>query len=148
MAKKKDEAVEEEVVEEEVEAEESLEGDGEVAEGEEEESSRYFAMSPVVRLMKEELDNDKMIRSRVKKGIVAWLEKIVRKVSKSMNASDYTMVEIEDFKTAVEPYELIDEVEEERKRIVATLEKIKADCDSLIRDVNRKFITHEFPESL
>jgi len=29
-------------------------------------------------------------------------------------------------------------------RIVASLEKIKQDCDSLIRDVNRKFIVPNY----
>ena len=108
----------------------------------EEESGYAFAMAPIVRLMKDELDNDKMIRSRVKQEMNLWLEKICRKVTMTMNESEYTMVELDDFKTAIEPYEMIDDVEQERQRIVATLEKIKQDCDSLIRDVNRKFITH------
>jgi len=100
-----------------------------------------FAQAPVVRLMKEEIDNDKMIRSRVKTGMNKWLEKLCRKVSAKMNESEYTMVVLDDFNTAIEPYEMVDDVEAERKRIVATLEKIKMDCDSLIRDVERKFIT-------
>lgn len=114
-------------------------GQKEVDEPTEEESSRYFAMSPTVRLMKEELDNDKIIRIHVKKGIVSWLEDIVRKVSKKMKDTPYDAVEMEDFKLAIEPYTRIDDVEEERNRIIATLEKIKQDCDSLARDVNRKF---------
>ncbi|VVB55325.1 Uncharacterised protein [uncultured archaeon] len=109
--------------------------------GEIEQESRYFALSPLVRLMKEELDKDKIIRRRVKEGMLEFLEQTVRKVTKKMNESEYTVVEYEDYKTAVEPYELIDDVEKERERIVASLEKIKQDCDSLIRDVNRKFKT-------
>ncbi|MFZ2456983.1 MAG: hypothetical protein WAX07_10945 [Candidatus Altiarchaeia archaeon] len=108
------------------------------------ESKYAFAMAPVVRIMKDELDKDKMIRGRVKVEMNLWLEKICRKISKQMNRSDYTMVEVDDFKTAIEPYEMIDDVEGERMRIVANLEKIKQDCDSLIRDVNRKFITPNY----
>ncbi|MFH0860535.1 MAG: hypothetical protein V1921_04995 [Candidatus Altiarchaeota archaeon] len=100
-----------------------------------------FATAPIVRLIKEELDNDKMVRRQVKVAMNKWLEKLVRKVSKKMNESEYTVVEIDDFKTAIEPYEMIDDVEGERHRIVASLEKIKQDCDSLIRDVNRKFLS-------
>ena len=113
------------------------------AEGEEVEEEGKFAFpnAAVVRLIRSELDSDKMIRRKVKEAMNMWLEKVARKVSKKMNQSEYTVLEIDDFKTAIEPYELIDEVEEERKRIVATLEKIKMDCDSLIRDVNRKFIS-------
>lgn len=119
------------------EPEEEVEGSEEEAEGRE----YAFAMAPVVRLMREELDNDKLIRKRVKREMNLWLEKICRKVTQKINESEYTVIELDDFKTAIEPYEMIDDVEGERRRIIATLEKIKQDCDSLIRDVNRKFIT-------
>ncbi|MFH1054588.1 MAG: histone-like protein [Candidatus Altiarchaeota archaeon] len=109
-----------------------------------EDESRYaFPMAPIVRLIKQEMDEDKMIRRRVKEGMNEWLESLCRKVAKKMNQSEYTMVEIDDFKTAIEAYEMVDHVEQERQRIVATLEKIKQDCDSLIMDVNRKFISPE-----
>jgi len=132
-----DEMVNEEALGEEALGEEALE------EGDSKEFA--FAMAPVVRLMKAELDSDKMIRSRVKVEMNLWLEKICRKISDKMNESDYTMVELDDFKTAIEPYEMVDDVEQERHRIVASLEKIKQDCDSLIRDVNRKFVSFDGP---
>jgi len=106
----------------------------------EDEAKYALPMAPIVRMMKVELDKDKMIRRRVKEEMNLWLEKLCRKVAKRMNQSEYTVVEIADLRTAIEPYEMIDDVEGERQRIVATLEKIKQDCDSLIRDVNRKFI--------
>lgn len=99
-----------------------------------------FATAPIVRIMREELDDDKMIRSRVKREMNLWLGDICKKISRKMNESEYTMVALDDFRTAIEPYELIDEVEEERKRIIIHLERIKEDCDSLIRDVERKFV--------
>jgi len=106
----------------------------------EDEAKFAFPMAPIVRLMKQEMDADKMIRRRVKESMNVWLESLCRKVARKMNQSEYTMVEVDDFKTAIEAYEMIDSVEQERARIVATLEKIKQDCDSLIMDVNRKFI--------
>ncbi len=146
MKRKKDkeetpEEAEEEAEKEEVEAVEAME------EMTEEEEAKQFAfpMAPIVRLMRDELDNDKMIRSRVKAGMNLWLEKMCRKIAIKMNESDYTMVSLDDFKTAIEPYELVEDVEQERHRIVASLEKIKQDCDSLIRDVNRKFISYTIP---
>jgi len=146
MAEKKDNKVEEpeEPVESSEEEEEELD-ETQAPEGEEEDKGFAFAMAPVVRLMKNELDNDKMIRSRVKVEMNLWLEKVCRKVAVKMNESDYTMVELDDFKTAIEPYEMVDDVEQERHRIVASLEKIKQDCDSLIRDVNRKFVSYSGP---
>lgn len=146
MAKKKkgDEAVEEPAVKEAVEEPSApVEGVGEEEISEEEAAKFAFAMSPIVRVIKEELDNDKIVRRRVKEEMNLWLEKLCRRIAKKMNQSEYTVVELDDFKTAIEPYELIDDVEGERHRIVATLEKVKQDCDSLIRDVNRKFITPE-----
>jgi hypothetical protein len=120
-----------------------LDAAGEEEFSEEDESKFAFPMAPIVRLIKAEMDQDKMIRRRVKEGMNTWLEGVCRKVSRRMNQSDYTMVEIDDFKTAIEPYEMVESVEQERQRIVATLEKIKQDCDSLIMDVNRKFIGEE-----
>lgn len=153
MAKEK-EAVKKEEEDEETSVDEApVEGEvsavsAPVTPGEEviDESKFAFAMAPVVRVMKEELDKDKMIRGRVKEEMNLWLEKVCRKVTKQMNRSEYTMVEVDDFRTAIEPYEMIDDVEGERHRIVATLEKIKQDCDSLIRDVNRKFIVPNYLE--
>jgi len=99
-----------------------------------------FPMAPIVRVMKEELDEDKMVRRRVKEGMNKWLEKLCRKIARRMNESEYTMVELDDFKTAKEPYEMIESIEAERNRIVANLEKIKQDCNVLIMDVDRKFM--------
>ncbi|MBU0761729.1 MAG: hypothetical protein KKD39_01780 [Candidatus Altiarchaeota archaeon] len=139
----KDKKVVSEDEEDVVEVKPAIEVAGEVDEdfSPEDEAKFAFPMAPIVRLIKSEMDQDKMIRRRVKEGMNTWLESLCRKVAKKMNQSDYTMVEIDDFKTAIEPYEMIDAVEQERQRIVATLEKIKQDCDSLIMDVNRKFIT-------
>ena len=64
-----------------------------------------FAKAELVRLMKMNLDSDKMIRERVK-------------------------VEM-NFEEAVYPYTNIRKVNEERRRIIAHLDAIKADCDVL-----------------
>jgi histone H3/H4 len=152
MAKKKKEDVEEEEKVEAKKTDEDIEepaaapqpATADAAEEEfspEDEARFVFPMAPIVRLMKQEMDEDKMIRRRVKESMNQWLESLCRKVAKKMNQSEYTMVEVDDFKTAIEPYDMIDATEQERLRIVATLEKIKQDCDSLIMDVNRKFIT-------
>jgi hypothetical protein len=144
MARKKKEEVEEVPVKEVVSEPAVASGDVVDEEISEEEAAKFvFAMSPIVRVIKEELDKDKIVRRRVKEEMNLWLEKLCRKIAKRMNQSEYTVVELDDFKTAIEPYELIEDVEGERHRIVATLEKVKQDCDSLIRDVNRKFITPE-----
>ncbi|MFC2162551.1 histone-like protein [Candidatus Altiarchaeota archaeon] len=135
------EAVVEEKVEEPQEDAQEMAEESENDEFDEESSKFAFPMAPIVRMMKNEMDDDKMIRRRVKEGMNLWLESLCRKIAQKMNESEYTMVEADDFKTAIEPYELIDEVEQERDRIVASLEKIKSDCDTLIMDVDRKFMS-------
>jgi len=127
----------EEIREEEMEEEET-EGE-ETDEDEEEDAGLPFPTAPIVRIMRKNLDSDKMIRSEVKKAMNEWLGDICSKVTRRMNQSDYTMVSMIDFKNAIEPYENVVDIDIERERIIASMEKIKADCDSLKRDVERKF---------
>jgi len=134
MANKKNEkeAEEKEVIVEETETKP-------IDEEEIDESKFALPMAPVVRIMKEELDQDKMIRRQVKEAMNQWLEKLCRKVAKKMNKSQYTVIEMPDFTTAIEPYEKIEEIEKEVQRITLYMEKIKQDCDSLKRDLEHKF---------
>jgi histone H3/H4 len=96
-------------------------------------------MAPVVRIMRKNLDKDKIIKKKVKVGMNKWLAKMCTKVTKKINEKPYATVNVEDFKDAIEKYNAIDEVEKEKARIVAHLRKIIEDCDSLIRDLDRKF---------
>lgn len=139
-------------LEEKEEEKESTSMEREVSEEEEAveevEKESGLPMAPIVRIMKEELDKDKMIRSRVKIEMNKWLVGLCRRIARRMNRSQYTVIELSDFRTAIEPYETIDDIEIEKERIIATMEKIKYDCDSLIRDVQRKFIAPTKDEEL
>ncbi len=96
-------------------------------------------MAPIVRLMKKNLDKDKLIKSQVKIAMNKWLGEICERVAKTMNMIPYTSVDLAAFKEAIKTYEDLEEMQKEKERVVASLEKIKQDCDSLIRDFNRKF---------
>ena len=96
-------------------------------------------MAPVVRIMRNNLDKDKIIKKRVKEEMNQWLGKMCTKVTKKINEKPYATVNLEDFKDAIEKYNSLDEIEKEKARIVAGLRKIIEDCDSLIRDLDRKF---------
>jgi DNA-directed RNA polymerase subunit L len=98
-----------------------------------------FPTAPIVRLMKEHLDKDKLIKREVKEGINKWLGEMCEKVTKKMNEKPYTTVDLHTFKEAIQIYNDVEEMEKEKQRVVANLEKIKQDCDSLIRDLSRKF---------
>ncbi len=98
-----------------------------------------FPTAPIVRLMKQNLDKDKLIKKEVKDGMNKWLTKMCVAVTKKMNEKPYTTVDISTFKEAVQVYNDLEQMEKEKKRVVVHLEKIKEDCDALIRDLDRRF---------
>jgi hypothetical protein len=108
-------------------------------EEEEENLNLPFPSAPIVRLMKENMDNHKLIRKRVKEEMNLWLGRLCADVSKKMNESPYPTIDYPLFKQAILQYENVEELKKEKERIVASLQKIKLDCDSLIRDLDRKF---------
>ena len=95
--------------------------------------------APIIRIMKKNLDKDKLIKKEVKEGMNKWLTEMCEKVTKKMNMKPYASVDLSAFKEAIDIYNSIEEVEKEKQRIMASLEKIKQDCDSLMRDLDRKF---------
>ena len=98
-----------------------------------------FPTAPIVRVMKSNLDSHKLIRRQVKEQMNLWLGKICAEVSKDMNKSPYPTVGIPLFKESIRKYENVEELRKEKERIVAALQRIKLDCDSLIRDLDHKF---------
>jgi len=104
-----------------------------------EKSGLPLPTAPIVRIMKSNLDGHKLIRRQVKEEMNKWLAKICAEVTKEMNKSPYPTVDLPLFKQAVQKYENVEELKKEKERIVVALQKIKLDCDSLIRDLDRKF---------
>jgi histone H3/H4 len=121
----------EEDIEEVQEEEEAEEVQEEEAEG------LPFAKAEVVRLMKQHLDNDKMIRERVKVEMNKFLGDVLEKVCKQLNEYPYTTVEYEMLKESIYPYKNVERINEEKERILIHLDAIKADCDALSLDVRR-----------
>ena len=60
---------------------------------EEDEEKLPFAKAEVVRLMKENLDDDKMIRERVKVEMNKFLGEVLKNVCKQLNDYPYTTIE-------------------------------------------------------
>ena len=96
-----------------------------------------FAKAEVVRLMKKNLDDDKMIRDRVKVEMNKFLYSILQNVCKQLNDYPYTTIEYEMFKECTYPYTNIERINQEKERILLHLEAIKADCDALSMDVEK-----------
>jgi len=63
-----------------------------------------FAKAEVVRLMKQNLDSDKMIRERVKVEMNKFLGEVLEKVCEQLNEYPYTTIEYEMLKESIYPY--------------------------------------------
>ena len=104
---------------------------------EEDEEKLPFAKAEVVRLMKENLDDDKMIRERVKVEMNKFLGDVLKNVCKQLNDYPYTTIEYEMLKEYTYPYTNIERINQEKERILLHLNAIKADCDALAMDVQK-----------
>lgn len=96
-----------------------------------------FAKAEVVRLMKQNLDDDKMIRERVKVEMNKFLGDVLKNVCKQLNEYPYTTIEYEMLKESTYPYTNIERINQEKERILLHLEAIKADCNALAMDVKK-----------
>ena len=103
----------------------------------EDEEKLPFAKAEVVRLMKENLDDDKMIRERVKVEMNKFLGDVLKNVCKQLNEYPYTTIEYEMLKESTYPYTNIERINQEKERILLHLEAIKADCNALAMDVKK-----------
>ena len=104
---------------------------------EEEVEDLPFAKAEVVRLMKQNLDSDKMIRERVKVEMNKFLGDILKQVCEQLNEYPYTTIEYEMLKESTYPYTNIKRINQEKERILLHLNAIKADCDALAMDVQK-----------
>ena len=106
-----------------------------------------FAKAEVVRLMKENLDDDKMIRERVKVEMNKFLGDVLVNVCKQLNDYPYSTVEYEMLKESTYPYTNIERINEEKIRILKHLDAIKADCDALSMDVKATLKINDKPDN-
>lgn len=96
-----------------------------------------FAKNEVYRLMKLNLDSDRMIKDRVKVEMNRFLYSILVNVCRQLNEYPYTTIDYEMFKECIYPYTNIEKINEEKQRILMHLDAIKSDCDALAMDVER-----------
>ena len=97
-----------------------------------------FANARVDRVMRKSLDSRKMIRSEVREAMNKWLGKMCREASKIMNRSDKVMIDMYDFKSAIEKWERANVLEIEKERLITSLRKLELDVASLREDFDRR----------
>ncbi len=99
-----------------------------------------FPRATIVNMLRKHLDSGKQIKGQVKNEMNLWLGKMVERVADKMNSYPYTYVDGSMFREAIETYEQVQEIEKEKERIIKQLESVKAACDVLIHEVDRKFV--------
>lgn len=97
-----------------------------------------FPRARVVSLMREEI-KDKIIRSEVKEAMNLWLGNLLKRMAKEMSNTQYGSVGIADFQRATKPYDMIEDIVKDEQRLLLTTEKLRADSDHLIRELQRFF---------
>jgi len=101
-----------------------------------------FALARVVRIIRTNAP-DHMISSNVKHMMNHWLGEIAKDVADKMNTSRYTTLNLDDFGDATKRYEIADELDSEKERLVKGLNKLQMDIDALKRDIERRIATEE-----
>ena len=105
---------------------------------EEEEQKLPFPNATIVRLMKNVMDGDKMIKKEVKIAMNKWLGNLCRNVSLEMNKFPYVMMHLHEFRKATETYSNLENFYKEKERILAHMEAIKKDIERLERDLGKE----------
>ncbi|MEM4390950.1 MAG: hypothetical protein QXX06_03755 [Candidatus Diapherotrites archaeon] len=106
----------------------------------EDESKLPFPKATIVNMLRKHLSQGKQIKGQVKTELNLWLGRMVERVANKLNEMPYSYVDGAMFRQAIESYENIQDIEKEKERIIKQLEAIKAACDVLILEVDRKFV--------
>ena len=120
-----------------------------ITEEEEEKLRLPFPTAAVVRIMKANMDGEKMIRKDVKVAMNKWLGNMCAQVSKEMNRFPYVMMHLNEFNEGKRVYEDLENFSKEKERIIAHMDAIKKDIERLERDLGKEeeeVITAEKPE--
>lgn len=133
MALEEENNIEEENVMEEIE---QIEESGE----EIPEDKLPFPKATIVNMMRKHIGKGKQIKGQVKDELNIWLGKTVERLAKKMDSHPYSYIDGAMLREAIEPYENMEDIENEKVRIIKQLESVKAACDVLINEVDRKFV--------
>jgi len=98
-----------------------------------------FANAEIVRLMRKYLPQDRMIKRRVKVGMNKFLADVCKEVTVKLAKEPFAYIEYDMFKRAIQQYTDLKKLEVEKQRLIKSLDKIKADCDVMIADIERTF---------
>jgi len=99
-----------------------------------------FPRARVVNIMRSEI-RGKILRSEVKEAMNLWLGDMLKKLAREMGNTQYGSVGIADFQRAVKPYDMIEDIVKDEQRLLLTVDKLKADSDHILREMQHFFTT-------
>ena len=102
-----------------------------------------FAKGEVVRLMKQNLDSDKMIQEQVKVNMNKFLYDILVNVCTKLNNEPYTVLDMNMFERSIIQYTKSNRVEAEKNNLLQHLDTIQSDCEVMKMDVKSSMSTNE-----
>ena len=111
----------------------------EVAEEEEAALKLPFPNATVVREMKKYIAKDKILRKEAKIAMNKFLGEVVKEIAQRMDKFPYSTVDFRIFVDAARPYKMVKELDKEKKRLEAHINRIIEDCYSIKRDLEEKF---------
>ena len=103
----------------------------------EEEAKLPFPTAAVVRIMKANMDREKMVRKEVKVEMNKWLGRLCAKTAREMNKFPYVMMGLNELKEGRRVFEDLENFDKEKKRILAHLEAIRKDVEKLERALGK-----------
>src|SRR3989339_154375 len=109
----------------------------EESEGEMPEDKLPFPRATIVNMVRKHISKGKQIKGQVKDELNIWLGKTVERISNKMDKHPYSYIDGSMLREAIEPYENMEDIVNEKERIIKQLESIKAACDVLINEVDR-----------
>lgn len=93
----------------------------------------------IVRLMKDNLSEGKMIKKEVKVGMNQFLGEVLKDVSRKLDEYPYATIDYSMFREAIKPFKQAKEIQKEKERVNTHLNAIISDCRSIQRDLDIKF---------
>lgn len=97
-----------------------------------------FPEAAVVRIMKANMDGEKMIRKEVKIAMNKWLGEMCARVSREMDKFPYVMMNLNEFKEGIKVFEGLERFDREKERILSHLDAIKKDIEKLEWDLGKR----------
>ena len=109
----------------------------EVSEEEEVKERLPFPTAAVIRLMRKNLDREKIIKKEVKIAMNKWLGDMCEKVARKMNQTPYVTLHLRELDDGTAMYRKIEEFHREKERLLAHLDAMKKDIEKLERDLGK-----------